>query len=125
MRGIDQLGVTGCSRDKGSRQMARDLTAEPIFPIDDIQGDILTGLQKNHEHLMFFEITDTTKFKVFLKTLEITSMKECLDKGAAIAARKAAAIDTVIPTPGLNVAFTYQGLQRLNVAGLPAPAAVK
>jgi hypothetical protein len=34
--------------------MARDLNAEPLFPTEDIQADILVGLLKQHEHLMFF-----------------------------------------------------------------------
>jgi len=34
--------------------MARDLNAEPLFPVEEIQADILVGLKKRHEHLMFF-----------------------------------------------------------------------
>lgn len=102
--------------------MPRDLQAEPIFPTDDIQGDILVGLLKNHEHLIFFEVTDPSEFKAFLQNLEITSAQECLDKRSAIAANKASGIETIIPTPGLNIAFTYQGLQALNAPDLPPPA---
>jgi hypothetical protein len=54
--------------------MSRNLLAEPIFPTNDIQGDILVGLPKNKEHLIFFEITDAPQFKAFLRTLEITSV---------------------------------------------------
>ena len=39
--------------------MARDLNLEPAFPTDEIQGDILPGLPKKHEHLIFFRVTDT------------------------------------------------------------------
>jgi Dyp-type peroxidase family len=103
--------------------LSRNLLAEPIFPTNDIQGDILVGLPKNKEHLIFFEITAAPKFKAFLRTLEITSMQECLNKRAAIAANKANGIDTLIPTPGLNIAFTYKGLEELNAPNLPAPTA--
>jgi Dyp-type peroxidase family len=100
--------------------MPRDLQAEPLLPVADIQGDILVGLPKNHEHLIFFRILDVANFKAFLKALEVTSAQECLDKRAAIAANKAKKVETIIPTPGLNVAFTYAGLQEL---GAPIPAA--
>jgi Dyp-type peroxidase family len=103
-------------------KMPRDLQAEPILPIADIQGDILVGLLKNHEHLIFFRISDVPNFKAFLKELEVTSTQECLDKRAAIAANKANHVETIIPTPGLNVAFTYAGLQEL---GAPIPASVE
>src|SRR6195952_2862929 len=99
--------------------MARNLQNEPLLAVTDIQGDILVGLPKNHEHLIFFEIANTQRFKAFLKDLEITTADECLAKRAAIAAHKAANIDTIIPAPGLNIAFTYNGLQHLNS---PVPA---
>ena len=72
--------------------MARDLTLEPPLPVNEIQGDILIGLPKRREHLIFFEIVDAVKFKAFLKTLDITSVQECLDKRQAIADNKAKVI---------------------------------
>jgi Dyp-type peroxidase family len=99
--------------------MARDLSLEPAFPTNAIQGDILVGLAKRHEHLMFFRIVDVDEFKVFLATLHITSMQECLDQRAAIAQAKANHIATVLPAPGLNIAFTFSGLQKLGVTGFP------
>ncbi len=99
--------------------MARDLSLEPALPTNNIQGDILVGLAKRHEHLMFFRIVDVDEFRAFLKTLHITSMQECLDQRAAIAQAKANHVATVLPTPGLNVAFTFSGLQRLGVTGFP------
>src|SRR3712207_1173673 len=97
---------------------ARDLAAEPLLAVADIQGDILSGMPKRHEHLIFFQITDTAKFKAFLKTLHITSVRECLDKRAAIEDHKKNKVETLIPTPMLNVAFTFAGLKELGVGGL-------
>ncbi len=105
--------------------MPRNLQAEPLLPVDDIQGDILVGLLKNHEHLIFFEITNLGDFKSFLQTVEITSVRDCLDQRAAIAANKAQDIDRIIATPGLNIAFTYAGLQALGVANLPTSSDVQ
>lgn len=97
--------------------MARDLSQEPLLPTTDIQGDILVGLIKKTEHLFFFHIDDVAVFKTFLKTLEITSMQDCLDLQALIASRKAAGFDRLIPAPGLNVAFTAGGMTKLGVPG--------
>lgn len=105
--------------------MPRDLTAEPALPAADIQGDILAGMPKRHEHLIFFGISDRAKFKAFLKTLSITSVQECLDKRAAIADHKKNGVETLIPTPGLSVAFTFAGLKELGVGGLEQPSALK
>lgn len=104
--------------------MPRNLHAEPLLPTDDIQGDILVGLLKNHEHLIFFEIEDTNKFKVFLKTLPITSASECLGQRDLIASNKENGRDTTIPTPGLNIAFTFEGLKVLG-ATLATNASMK
>lgn len=100
--------------------MARDLTKEPAFPTNIIQGDILVGLPKRHEHLIFFRIVDVDEFKVFLKTLHFTSMQECLDQRAAIAKAKESHVATDLPAPGLNIAFTFSGLQKLGTTGFPA-----
>ncbi|MGR9270773.1 Dyp-type peroxidase (plasmid) [Rhizobium leguminosarum] len=100
--------------------MARDLNLEPLFPTTDIQGDILVGLLKNHEHLIFFKIADVAKFKAFLRSLHITSMQECLDQRAMIKQHKDNGIDVILPTPGLNIAFTASGLKTLGVTGVPA-----
>lgn len=104
--------------------MPRVINTEPLFPLADIQGDILVGMPKKHEHLIFFEIRDVPKFRTLLGEVEITSAAECLAKRAAIGRNKAAGIETIIPAPGLNIAFTYAGLAALSVAGLPSGGSV-
>ena len=37
-------------------ELPRDITTEPIFPTDEIQGDILSGLVKKSEKFIFFSI---------------------------------------------------------------------
>jgi Dyp-type peroxidase family len=98
--------------------MARDLTAEPLFPTDEIQGDILVGLLKKSEKFVFFRIVDSAAFAAFLHDLQITSMQDCLDQRAAVAASKATGSTALLSTPGLNVAFTQAGLTALGVGGL-------
>jgi Dyp-type peroxidase family len=98
--------------------MARELDKEPLLPSKDIQGDILAGLIKRREHLLFFGITDAQAFKTFLAGLELTSQEQALAQRDLIKQRKEEGIATVVPTPGLNVAFTFRGLKTLGVAGL-------
>lgn len=97
--------------------MARALNAEPLFPTEDIQGDILAGLPKRRERLLFFRVEDPAAFTAFLKDLQLTSLQECLAQRDLIKQRKAAGVPTLVPTPGLNVAFTHTGLQKLGVDG--------
>jgi Dyp-type peroxidase family len=101
--------------------MPRDIIQEPLFPLDDLQGDILTGLPKRHEHLMFFAIVDANAFKAFLRTVHLTSMRDCLKDRANIEAQKAINAQ-LVPTPGLNIAFTFAGLKAL---GVPQAAGIQ
>jgi Dyp-type peroxidase family len=104
--------------------MARDVSTEPIFPADDIQGDILVGLLKKVEKFVFFTIgssdEDREAFQAFLSTLEITTMQQCLDQRGAVAASQAAGSNALLSTPGLNVAFTRTGLNVLGAAEFAA-----
>ncbi len=97
--------------------MTRDLSIEPLFAVEDVQGDILVGLIKKAERLIFFKIEDVEKFKLFVKVLDLTSMKDCLAQLALIQTRKAAGLMSLVPTPGLNIAFTAKGLSMLDVEG--------
>lgn len=100
--------------------MARDLNAEPVLPSDDIQGDILAGLIKQSETLLFFHIDNPPAFKAFIHGVDLTSQTDALAQRDLIKQRKEQGIETVVPTPGLNVAFTYRGLVKLGVSGVDA-----
>lgn len=98
--------------------MGRDLSKEPLLPSPDIQGDILIGLPKKHEHMLFFGIADPHAFKTFLAGVQLTSQSDCIAQRNLIAQRKAQGVETLVPTPGLNVAFTHAGLVKLGIPGL-------
>jgi hypothetical protein len=51
--------------------MARDLSQEPLLPVNDIQGDILLGLPKRVERLLFFKIEHVQTFRNFLAQLNL------------------------------------------------------
>jgi hypothetical protein len=105
--------------------MLRDLALEPQLHTVDIQGDILPGLLKRHENLIFFRIDDAAAFKKFVAELPITTMQHVLDQRQLIADRKAAGIEALVPAPGLNVAFSYAGLLKMDVPGLDAAAGIE
>lgn len=98
--------------------MPRDVHAEPVLATSRIQGDVLPGLLKKNELLLFFSIDSTADFVPFLKGLPLTSMQTVLDQRAEIADRRSQGITALIPAPGLNVAFTHTGLTKLGVAGI-------
>jgi Dyp-type peroxidase family len=98
--------------------MARELDAEPLLPSPDIQGDILVGLLKRREHLLFFGIDDAQAFKKFIGGIELTSQEAALTQRELIEQRRRDGIVTDVPTPGLNVAFTFSGLHKLGVKGI-------
>ena len=71
--------------------MPRDVHAEPLLATTRIQGDILPGLLKKDELLLFFTIDSPVDFVAFLKGLPLTSMQTVLDRAtrsrpAAVAA---------------------------------------
>ena len=100
--------------------MARNLADEPILPVDNIQGDALVGLLKRVQRLIFFKISNVTRFKRFMSSLRVTSARDCLNQRSLAADAKAKGIDSLMPTPGLNVAFTQDGLRALGIGGLDA-----
>jgi hypothetical protein len=44
------------------------MPADPTLHLNDIQGDVLEGLQKNSENFIFFKIADVAAFKHAMKT---------------------------------------------------------
>ena len=98
--------------------MTRDVHAEPVLATTRIQGDILPGLLKKDELLLFFRIDSTADFLPFLQGLPLTSMQTVLDQRAEVADRRSRGITALVPAPGLNVAFTFSGLTKLGVTGL-------
>jgi Dyp-type peroxidase family len=98
--------------------MPRDVHAEPVLATTRIQGDILPGLLKKNELLLFFRIDSAADFLPFLKGLPLTSMQTVLEQRAEVADRRSRGITALVPAPGLNVSFTFSGLTKLGVAGL-------
>src|SRR6516164_5286977 len=93
-------------------------------PLDlaDIQGDVLQGLQKNHENFIFFKIASPVSFKHLTKiwTLRsITTADRVHDRELASDLRKRRGQKAYESFQGLNLGITKTGLDRLIGAGRP------
>jgi Dyp-type peroxidase family len=87
-----------------------------MLDLDDIQGDIPIGLQKDFEDFIFFKILDKSGFKLALRRDvigRITSARRAQQREQAIAQRKRFGQAGRDPMPGLNLGFTKDGLTQL------------
>lgn len=85
--------------------------------LDDIQGDILLGLQKENEMFVFFTIKDADAFKKCaaraVKLGLITSTREVAAREEKIALLKDVPKKPRLPLLGANIGLTFRGLSRL------------
>jgi Dyp-type peroxidase family len=97
----------------------RDLA--PI-DLDDIQGDVLIGLQKNAESFVFFKIVDNIAFRRSARLdiiSRVTNARLAQRRDDAVAGYRATGQRTGDPFLGLNLGFTKEGLERLLGKGRP------
>jgi Dyp-type peroxidase family len=90
---------------------------EVQLDVDEIQGDVLVGLQKDFERFIGFSICDVPAFKGFLKLLapRITTLRLVLEREFTIALQKQTGGQETFTFIGTNIAFTAEGLTRLGV----------
>jgi ribosome modulation factor len=91
---------------------------EEQLDLDQIQGDIVVGLQKQAQLFVGFAIADVMKFKRFLATIYLTTAREALVAEDRIKAAKANGGKGLLDIRGINVAFSAQGLKKLGVPDL-------
>ena len=119
------------------QQLVPNAPTNGALDLGDIQGDVLIGLQKNAQLLVFFTIIDVIAFKTALRGVIlplITSCEEAHRREGELRERKVAATTApdvgndwraVVPMSGLNIAFTAKGLNLLvpgENTGAVAPA---
>jgi deferrochelatase/peroxidase EfeB len=84
--------------------------------LQEIQGDVLLGLQKFFERFIFFEIKDVAAFKKALRqriVKRITITKEVLLREFQLRDHKTQGRHDRLPIAGLNLGFTSAGLKQL------------
>lgn len=93
---------------------------EDQLDVDQIQGDILIGLQKDFEWFVGFSIADMPAFRHFLKTLapRLTTTRKVLEREFIIKQQKKVGTKQILNFSGINIGFTAAGLSALGVADL-------
>src|SRR5215216_5566731 len=93
---------------------------EDVLVLDQIQGDVLVGLQKDYERFVGFSILDVVGFKKFLMALVplLTTAEKALEREFTIALQKSSGIKEIFNFTGINIAFTFDGLAALGVPNL-------
>ncbi|TFK20175.1 Dyp-type peroxidase [Coprinopsis marcescibilis] len=85
--------------------------------LDNIQGDILSGIPKKTELYYFFQILDTKKFRVQLGKLApiIKTAAQVLHDRKCIEDHKKRGGHGLIQIVGVNVSFSHLGFQKLGI----------
>jgi Dyp-type peroxidase family len=90
---------------------------EPVIEVDEIQGNILAGFNKDNQTLIFLEIKNAAEFKKWLQEVVpfIATTDEVLQFNRLfkmIRARRCVESRSVLST-WLNIAFSFKGLEKL------------
>ena len=96
----------------------QNLTAASVsnIDLDQIQGDVLIGLQKFVEQFLFFEIKDVVAFKTLLRkkiSHRITTTRMVKEREFHLRDHKDQGDKTPLPNIGVNIAFTAAGIGKL------------
>jgi Dyp-type peroxidase family len=95
-----------------------DRDTEQQIELDQIQGDIIVGLQKEAQIFVGFAVADVTKFKRFLATIRLTTGRDAFLAEQQIMALRANGGTGLLDIRGVNIAFSAQGLTKLGVPDL-------
>src|SRR5215470_15910171 len=91
---------------------------EPELEVDQIQGNILAGFNKDNQTLIFLDIQDRTAFKLWLRAVIpfVATTEEVLQFNRLfkmIRSRRKVESRAVLST-WMNMAFSFKGLKKLN-----------
>ena len=89
---------------------------QPALDLEQIQGDVVIGLQKNYEAFVFFEIKNVAEFKDKLRNVlveRITTSKTVQERDTELRALKNSKLKLLLPLVGFNIAFTKCGVDKL------------
>ncbi len=92
---------------------------EPVLEIDEIQGNILLGFNKDFEALLFIEITDVAPFRLWLQGLagRVTTTRDVLLFRRSLRALRQRGAECTLRSTWLQIAFSYDGLEKLGTPG--------
>ena len=120
---IPQLSLKDITIPILSALVAEDVPGSPAEPVydadvrDDIQGNIIPGFNKDHQHFLFFRIEKVKTAKGFLRDLvpRISTMEEVISYRRLYRARrfKLGRHNTMLCSTWLNIAFSHHGIALL------------
>ena len=88
----------------------------PELDLDEIQGDLLVGMQKNAELFVFFKITDASRFKVLAGRYlvgQVTSVRRARARDEIVQQRRERGDPPGEGWLGLSLGFTNDGMTQL------------
>jgi Dyp-type peroxidase family len=88
----------------------------PTIELDQIQGDVLIGLQKFAEKFLFFQIKDVAQFKTLLRrkiAQRITTTRTVQEREFHLRDFKNQGHTSPLPNIGVNLGFTASGIGKL------------
>jgi Dyp-type peroxidase family len=91
-------------------------SAVPNIDLDQIQGDVLIGLQKFAEQFLFFQIKDVPGFKALLRKKiapRVTTTRTVQEREFHLRDYKNQGKATPLPNIGVNLALTASGIGKL------------
>jgi Dyp-type peroxidase family len=96
----------------------QNLTAGALsnIDLDQVQGDVLIGLQKLAEQFLFFQIKDVPTFKALLRKKiahRITTTRTVEEREFHLRDHKNQGNKTLLPNIGVNLALTASGIGKL------------
>lgn len=90
---------------------------EPVFNANNIQGNILSGFNKDFQTIVFFRIDNPARFKLWLKSLvpRIATLAQVAAFNQLFKAMRTKLRDepSMLKATWINVAFTFDGLKLL------------
>lgn len=96
----------------------QNLTTSTVseIDVDQVQGDVLIGLQKFAEHFLFFEIKDVAGFKTLLRKKiahGLTTTRTVQEREFHLRDHKNQGETKPLPNVGVNLSFTASGIGKL------------
>ncbi|KAG8778165.1 hypothetical protein FRC12_025138 [Ceratobasidium sp. 428] len=91
-------------------------TPDGLVDLKNVQGDVIFGLQKNHEHFVLFTITHPAKFKEALPSLSISSSDDVHHAHKKIVKFKQESPGKLMKLGLLNISFSQRGIDALGIS---------
>jgi Dyp-type peroxidase family len=99
----------------GAAERAAPTIPEPVLEVDEIQGNVIPGFNKDYQAFVFLEITDLPRARDWLASMvdNIATMREVLEYSRRFkAVRSATGREMEEVATWLNVAFSHAGLRK-------------